>query len=228
MWLLAHSKISQSMILYEDGGITIWYLWDCHGQEEVKMLTLCNKYLAKEAANDIFVLTYERMRRFEGAWHTEVKMLFPSYIFLDSGDEALLEAELGRISFEKYGIVRMTRDLRRIDWDVENFLKCLYGNRRHLKMSKGVIQDGIPKITAGPLRGMEQSISKIDRHRRLARLTVPLGQRADGYKRQDVCRREFGYITAGLEITSCSRKTDMDGKECSRKTEYEGNKRLLK
>lgn len=167
------------------------------------MLTLCSEHLSKEAAKDVFVLTYDRMRRFEGAWHMEVKPLFPSYLFFDSEDGELLEGELSRIPFGRNGIIKISQNL-------EPFLKCLYRGSRHLQMSTGVIQDGVPQITAGPLKGMEQSICKIDRHRRLARLTVPVGQRRAGLQMQKAAyRQDFGYITAGLEITKKNMQTEV-------------------
>ncbi len=70
----------------------------------------------------------------------------------------------------------------------EKFLKDLYGDSRHLMMSKGIVKGGFPKVTAGPLKGMEHKICRIDRHKRLAKLKMPTEQK-------------LGYITAGLEIT---------------------------
>ena len=64
------------MILCEVGGIGIWYFVDCQGQEEKEALALCRKHLSKEAAKDVFVLTYDRMRRYEGAWHMEKRLVF--------------------------------------------------------------------------------------------------------------------------------------------------------
>lgn len=148
---------------------------DCHGQEEAEAIALCREHLSKEAAKDVFVLTYDRMRRYEGAWHMEKALLFPSYILVDSGEEGILTGEMGKKS----------RGLIPVDRETENFLKFLYGDCHHLKMSKGIIRDGIAQVIAGPLKGLEQKISRIDRHKRIAELAVPMGH----------------SIMAGLEIT---------------------------
>ena len=157
------------MILCEVGGIGIWYFVDCQGQEEKEALALCRKHLSKEAAKDVFVLTYDRMRRYEGAWHMEKRLVFPSYIVVDKRRMPVGE-------------------------EAEHFLRFLYGDCHHLKMSQGVIRDGIPQVTAGPLKGFEQRICRIDRHRRLAELSIPMGQ-----PQQE--KQMAGNITAGLEIT---------------------------
>ena len=41
-----------------------------------------------------FIPYYEKQRRYEGAWHTERKMLFPGYVFLVSDDPEQLKESL--------------------------------------------------------------------------------------------------------------------------------------
>lgn len=172
-----------------DGGGHIWYLLDCCKQEEVKILNLCRRILSKEAAKDMFLLTYDQMRRYEGVWHTEKKLMFPSYVFLESENEKFLREVLDKNSKELFPVEKPGKNghLIRIDREVEELLKYLCGNTHHLEMSKGIIQKGVPRIIAGPLKGMEDRICRIDRHKRLAKLAVPV-------------ERNLRYITAGLEI----------------------------
>ena len=40
-------------------------------------------------------------------------------------------------------------------------------------ISRGIIKDGVPVVTEGPLKGREQLIKRIDRHKRTAKLGVP-------------------------------------------------------
>ena len=118
------------------------------------------------------------MRRYEGTWHTEKRLLFPSYVFLESENRTVLLEELKEGGMEA---------LLCIEQAEEKFLKDLYGDSRHLMMSKGIVKGGFPKVTAGPLKGMEHKICRIDRHKRLARLATP-------------GRMASGSILAGLEI----------------------------
>ena len=176
------------------------------------MSALCRKHLSIAAAKDIFVLTYDRMRRYEGTWHIEQKLLLPSYIIFDSGDGMALADELERVlshvfpkcNSRKYDIVKGSSRLIRVNEDEERFLKFLYGKQHHLEMSRGVIKDGITQITEGPLKGMEQWIGRIDRHKRLAKLLLTVNRDQRRGKKQDpqeIGEQDFRYITAGLEIT---------------------------
>ena len=68
-------------------GIVIWYLLPCKEQEEQKALESCRRYLSDMALKDAFVLTYDRMCRYQGEWHTERKLIFPANVMLESKDE---------------------------------------------------------------------------------------------------------------------------------------------
>ena len=99
------------------------------------------------------------MRRYEGTWHTETKLLFPSYVFVESENRTLLLEELKEGGMEALLCIEQAEEM---------FLRDLYGDSRHLMMSKGIVKGGFPQVTAGPLRGMEHKICRIDRHKRLA------------------------------------------------------------
>ncbi|MXP76222.1 hypothetical protein GN277_12710 [Lachnospiraceae bacterium WCA-9-b2] len=155
----------------------IWYLLHCQKQNEWKVLEGLRSKLSKTALKTAFVFTYDRMRRFEGEWHLERRLMFPDYVFLETGDERALTKEL----------MHEEMSLLHVKENEKMFLTSLCGEAHHLGMSKGIIQNGATCITEGPLRGMEERISRIDRHKRLARLATP-------------GRMASGSILAGLEI----------------------------
>ena len=62
-------------------------------------------------------------------------------------------------------------------------------------MSKGYIREGRTCVTEGPLQGRERFIRKIDRHKRLAKLSFSDGDKF-GESRAEIC--------AGLEIVAKS------------------------
>ena len=110
--------------------------------------------------------------------------MFPGYVFLESEDEEILSEEL-----EGCGLTfRERQSLFRIGNKEEEFLKRLCGAAHHLEMSRGVLHQGSARITEGPLKGMEKRISRIDRHKRLARVEMTI-------------KPDNHYIQAGLEIT---------------------------
>jgi hypothetical protein len=171
------------MILYEYGGIIIWYLLPCQEQEEQKILDSCRKCFSHAALKDAFVLTYDRMRRYQGAWHVEKKLLFPANVLLESENEDVLKDELN----QHRGSIGHGLTILKMSVDEEHFLKELCGQEKNLEMSRGVIRNGVTMVTEGPLKGAETRICKIDRHKRMAKIAVPKG-------------RNIRFIPAGLEI----------------------------
>ncbi len=148
------------------------------------MKALCRESLSETTVKEVFIPTYDCMRRYRGAWHREKRHLFPSYVFLDSENEELLLEELQK---SRVAIVRK-KGLFPIDREEEKFLKKLCGESHHLQMSRGVLHKGKIQIMEGPLKGMESRICRIDRHKRLARVGVIMNQ-------------DCNSIPAGLEIT---------------------------
>lgn len=71
----------------------------------------------------------------------------------------------------------------------EEVLRKVLGTEKHVELSKGYIKDGRTFVTQGPLQGNENLICKIDRHKRLAKLEISVGN-----SRQE--------MHAGLEIIS--------------------------
>ena len=66
-------------------------------------------------------------------------------------------------------------------------MKELCRNGILIEISRGVIRNGAPVITSGPLKGRERLIRRIDRHKRTAEIEIPFA----GDKRR---------VTVGLEI----------------------------
>ena len=171
----------------------MWYVLYCPNQKETEVIRSCRRRLSAQALTDAFVLTYDRMRRYEGAWHTERKPLFPDCVFLESGDEESLVKELGEIGKqpESSGTKNGYPALVPVQKEEEAFLQSLCGSERHSALSKGYIRDGHTCVTEGPLVGKEAYIQRIDRHKRLAELSLPSGN-----GRMDVPRK----MCVGLEI----------------------------
>lgn len=147
-------------------------------------MDFCNKHLSRKALWHAFLLTYDRVRRYEGDWHSESRLMFPAYVLLESENEERLVQELGECRKTK----GFRKCLERMDPEEEKFLKGLYGGGHHLEMSRGILFKGAARITEGPLKGMENRLCKIDRHKRLAHVQTVMG-------------RDLRYVLAGLEIT---------------------------
>ncbi len=148
-------------------------------------MDLCKQYFAGSAISDVFVLTYDQMRRYQGSWHIEKRLLLPANVLVESDNENILKDQLDiwNMDSQKQSMPQCLR----LDTQEENFLRFLCGNQKHVEMSRGIIYEGRIQIIEGPLRGLEEQIRKIDRHKRLAKIETHRGW-------------NIRYLLAGLEI----------------------------
>ena len=181
---ITHKKISQSNKLYEREGAAIWYIQQCEKGQEKAVVQSWNQLHQSEKA-EAFFFTYERMKRYEGAWHLLEEPLFPGVIFLEYQEGIPSDGQTGR---------ETTKGAVSLDPETEQFLRELGGRAHRVPMSKGIIRNGTTIVTEGPLEGKESCIRKIDRHKRLARIAGPFNV--------PVCKEEGFWM--GLEITSKS------------------------
>lgn len=72
----------------------------CPGIDTRTLLQDYKEKIPNNAYSDVFVPTYDQMKRYQGAWHIEQKPVFPEYIFLESDqktsytDEYVTESSL--------------------------------------------------------------------------------------------------------------------------------------
>lgn len=118
------------------------------------MLSLERKQGCDDTSCNKFIITYSCIRRYQGAWHNEERIVFPGKIFCDCADK---------------------RDTKwsQVNPEEEAFLKSLCNPAYHIEFSRGYIHHGEIHITEGTLQGRESYISYIDRHKRLARVKAP-------------------------------------------------------
>lgn len=172
----------------------MWCALKCRRGEEENIMDACRKRIPRETMQDIFVFTYDRLRRYEGEWHMETKLMFPDYVFLETDDIQQLSDELEPYR-EFVHVLEGSDMLWRVCPQEETFLRQLCGKAHHLSMSRGYIMDGRTYVTRGPLKGLERQIRKIDRHKRIARIEAP---EVSGEDASDLRLP----VVAGLEIVS--------------------------
>ncbi|MCD8091105.1 MAG: antiterminator LoaP [Clostridiales bacterium] len=154
-------------------GKTMWYVMQVFSGEENKMKNLCLARIKPPLLNDCFFPQYEEMKKYEGKWHKEKKLLFPGYLILDTERIYDLVGELVKIE----GFKRVLGDM---DYLVplseaeEAFLQRFGGKKQVVEMSIGVIENERVQIISGPMMGMEGCIRKIDRHKRTAKIEVEM------------------------------------------------------
>lgn len=147
----------------------IWYLLKCSKENEADYKDKFYEFVAAERLLEVVSFQCQRMMRYNSEWHLERRTLLPGYIFLSGSRAMVLKKEIS---------------LRPCS---PPYLKELCQDGNLIGMSRGIIKDGIPIVTSGPLRGREQLIRRIDRHKRTAEIMVPI----DGWEEK---------ATIGLEI----------------------------
>ena len=144
----------------------MWFLFACPENCREILLNAWEKSEASENADQVFCLTTDRVRKYEGSWHLERVSLFPGYVICDSETPEILKSQLlslaDRLKIHTDGA---TIPVNAAD---QSFLKRLYKGSSSFQMSRGVICNGTTYVKEGPLKGWEENIRKIDRHKRIA------------------------------------------------------------
>ena len=122
----------------------------------------------------IFVPKYMVMKKYQGTWHEEKKVLFPGYIIVDSDDgnpiKDILTGPLARIASP----VCIGNDFVPVYPEEEQFLDALLDLNDTVGISRGDIVNGEFDIKEGPLRQRSFCIRKVDRHKRIAKIELLL------------------------------------------------------
>ncbi|MCM1047002.1 MAG: antiterminator LoaP [Clostridiales bacterium] len=168
----------------------MWYIAQVRLGAEEQIKQKCTKIADKRILEQCFIPRYKEMKRYQGAWHTQEKLLFPGYVFMISSHAEELNKRLGNV----IGLVKMLGtgdEIVPLKESEEELLEHMGVRGNALDISTGVIRNGVIHVIKGPLAGMESYIKKIDRHKRKAWLELNL----------------FGSLVkmeAGLEITEKS------------------------
>lgn len=144
----------------------IWYILNCPEGNESEILCFCKEKVQKEILEDAFTLSFQQMKRYQGAWHIEQGNMVPHCVFLVTDHKEALEKQILKEFPKSLGCC--TERLLSIKKEEQLLLEELCGKNLCMELSKGVIQKGITHVTEGPLKGKENLIIKIDRHKRLA------------------------------------------------------------
>lgn len=142
----------------------IWYLLKCPEGKEKDCAMKYQNLAHRKKLKEVVCFEYQRMMRYGGSWHLERRTLLPGYLFL-SGDLAVPG---------DYGAEPEGRDIPIIPCEPP-YMKTLCQKDDLVVMSKGIIKNGNPMVTSGPLKGREELIRRIDRHKRTAEIEIPLG-----------------------------------------------------
>ena len=132
----------------------MWYAVQVMTGREETVRDMCKRLIDRKQYNDIFVIRFDKAKRYYGTWHKEKEIMFPGYIFIDSDNPQQIYEHLKSVP-------ELTKMLGRDD----NY---------EISLSVGIIEGDKVIVKEGPLSGMEVLIKKIDRHKRVAVLNAQM------------------------------------------------------
>lgn len=166
----------------------MWYVIQVRTGSEDNIRIQCEKNISSDVLKDCFIPYYEERKHLKGEWKTQKKILFPGYVFLDSGELERLFMNLKQVS----GLTKLLGtgdDVVPLTEEEVEFLTAFGGEDQVVPISEGIIENSKVIVMSGPLAGKEGYIKKIDRHKRKAYLELPMFGRIQ-------------KIQVGLEIVS--------------------------
>lgn len=141
--------------------------------KERAMADLCRKYLSTSGHEEFFVPRYVAKRRYQGAWHDLLKEVFPGYVFISTDGIETVHQQMVRMP-KTMEILKKDDGIVQVCPEGEAFIKSMMDENSTIQISQGVVIGGELWITSGVLKQHKGKIRKIDRHKRLAILSVNL------------------------------------------------------
>lgn len=164
----------------------IWYILKTDEDREKSLLMVCRNHLPADLLHDVFTFSYEKMMRYGGDWHIVEKPMFPGYIFMETFKPELLVKAVKQYE-PVLELLKNGDEAIAVTEEEERFLNTFCTDEHVLRMSVGIVRDGYFILEKGPLKGHEEFICKVDRHKRLAMVKFCVG----GHER---------IVSVGLEI----------------------------
>ena len=152
---------------------TVWYVIQVKGGTEENIRQQCQNTIHPTVLEKCFIPYYEVMKRYQGKWNKEKKILFPGYVFTVSDEVEELYFELKKV----IGLTKILgagNEVIPLNQEEVDLLRQLGCEEQVVEVSEGVIEGGNVVVTRGPLRGLEGCIRKIDRHKRVAYLGIEM------------------------------------------------------
>lgn len=151
-----------------------WYVIQVKSGHEKEIANKCRILISKDILHECFIPKYITKRKYQGKWKQVQEILFRGYIFLISDHIDELFNELKKVPDYTKIIGKKKEEIYPLkDGEVE-FLKSFGKDNHIVDMSVGFIEGDTIYITEGPLQGREGLITKIDRHKRIAYISIDI------------------------------------------------------
>lgn len=151
----------------------MWYAIQVTTGNEQQTALMSRLLIASSVLSEIFYPETEVMKRYHGAWHKEKKPMFPGYLFAvtEQPEELYLSfkqvPKLTKLLGTDYTPVELSED------EVQ-FLQQILNPDYVVEMSTGILEGDRLVVSAGPLKGKEGLVKRINRHKRSAVVEVAM------------------------------------------------------
>lgn len=157
-----------------------WYAVQVKSGEENAVVEEGRALFRAEMGEEIFAMKRKKELKGLGNWYTVPQLLLPGFVFFRTADfdyacKAL--APLGKAG----RILSSGDEIAHFPAEEAKLLQALGGERHMIDISIGYKTEKDVHILSGPLRGRRQLITKINRHKRSARLYTSLLKEDQGF-----------------------------------------------
>lgn len=164
----------------------MWYVIQVMTGEEKNTITMCKAIVQESDLYEFFIPEAERKKRVKGKWYKIRKPMFPGYVFISTETIEELYEQLRNVP-KLTKVLKTDHTITPISQSEENLINRLTNKQHIAEISVGYIEGDKLIISEGPMMGMEAMVKKIDRHKRIAVLSVTMfGNSTD--------------VTMGLEV----------------------------
>lgn len=164
----------------------MWYVIQVMTGDEKVTIDMCKAIVQDDDIYEFFIPEVDRKKRIKGKWYNIRKPMFPGYVFISTERMKELYEKLKNVP-KLTKVLGTDHTVTPISQSEENLIKRLTNKQHIAEISVGYIEGDRLIISEGPMMGMEAMVKKIDRHKRIAVLSVTMfGNSTD--------------VTMGLEV----------------------------
>lgn len=151
----------------------MWYIIYTVTGREHKCLEQLQHYVDEADYSEIFIPHYIVKKHFKGEWHDIRKILFPGYLFVDTDNIEPIVEGLRRVT-QYTRVLKNGESIAPVTEEEQKFLSDMMDAGHTVRYSEGFLIGERVCITEGPLQNYQGCIRTVDRHRRTARLEIPV------------------------------------------------------
>ena len=149
----------------------MWYVIHTMSGMETKCMLQCQQYIDSSYYKDMFIPQYVAKKHYKQEWHEVVKTLFPGYLFVDTDHIDVVMNGLKMVC-QYTKVLRDCDTISPITEQEQLFLATIMDKDHIVRYSEGFLVGDEVIVTSGPLKDLKGNISKVDRHRRIAKMEV--------------------------------------------------------